>query len=97
MEIPHDLLLTSGHLIDPKNGLDGPADLAITNGKVAAVGQNLGPTKKTINISGLYITPGLIDIHVHVYGGYKGWLFPDQHAFPNGVTTVVDTGGSGWK
>ena len=41
--------------------------------------------------------PGLIDMHLHVYGGYEGWLFPDPHALPYGVTTVVDTGGAGWK
>ena len=36
-------------------------------------------------------------MHFHVYGGYKGWLFPDQHALPDGATTVVDTGGAGWQ
>ena len=43
------------------------------------------------------MTPGLIDIHVHAYGGYRGWLFPDQHALPCGATTVVDTGGAGFR
>ncbi|MBM3265594.1 MAG: amidohydrolase family protein, partial [candidate division Zixibacteria bacterium] len=48
-------------------------------------------------VDGLYVTPGLIDIHAHAYGGYQGWLFPDTHTFPSGVTTLVDTGGAGWK
>ncbi len=98
MSTRYDLLLKGGHVIDPKNNVDGPADLVVHDGKVAAVGKDLsGDAEKVLDVSGLYVTPGLIDIHVHVYGGYRGWLFPDQHAFPNGVTTVVDTGGAGWK
>ncbi|MFH1570441.1 MAG: amidohydrolase/deacetylase family metallohydrolase, partial [Gemmatimonadota bacterium] len=93
-----DLLLKGGHLIDPRNHLDGPFDLAITGGKIAAVGPDLPATAgRVVDVTGLYVTPGLIDMHVHVYGGYEGWLFPDQHALPYGVTTVVDTGGAGWK
>ncbi len=93
-----DLIIQGGHLIDPKNNLNGPADIAIKDGLVAAVADRIEPSSaKLINVSGLYVTPGLIDIHVHVYGGYQGWLFPDQHALPYGVTTVVDTGGAGWK
>ena len=93
-----DLIIQGGHLIDPKNDLNGPADIAIKDGLVAAVADRIEPSSaKVINVSGLYVTPGLIDIHVHVYGGYQGWLFPDQHALPYGVTTVVDTGGAGWK
>lgn len=93
-----DLLLKGGHLIDPLNDLDGPADVAIKDGTVAAVGPGLEvEAARTVELPGLYVFPGLIDMHVHVYGGYIGWLFPDQHALPCGVTTVVDTGGSGWK
>ena len=93
-----DLIIQGGHLIDPKNDLDGPADIAIKDGLVAAVADRIEcNSAKVIDVSGLYVTPGLIDIHVHVYGGYQGWLFPDQHALPYGVTTVVDTGGAGWK
>ncbi len=98
MSTPYGLLLKGGHVIDPKNNVDGPADLAVRDGRVAAVDQDLvGDADKILDVSGLYVTPGLIDIHVHVYGGYRGWMFPDQHALPNGVTTVVDTGGAGWK
>ena len=93
-----DLIIQGGHLIDPKNDIDGSTDIAIKDGLVAAVAARIeGNSAKIIDASGLYVTPGLIDIHVHVYGGYGGWLFPDQHALPYGVTTVVDTGGSGWK
>ncbi len=93
-----DLIIQGGHLVDPKNDIDGPADIAIKDGLVAAVADRIeGSSAKVVDVSGLYVTPGLIDIHVHVYGGYGGWLFPDQHALPYGVTTVVDTGGAGWK
>jgi len=94
----YDLLLRGGHVIDPKNSIDGPADVAVTDGTIAAVAPALtGAAERTVEIPGLYVTPGLIDMHAHVYGGYEGWLFPDQHSLPNGVTTVVDTGGAGWK
>ena len=92
------LLLCGGHVIDPRNGVDGPADVAVADGVIQAVGPGLDmKADKRIDVSGLYVTPGLIDIHVHVYGGYAGWMFPDPHSLPNGVTTVVDTGGAGWK
>ena len=95
---PPSLLLCGGHVIDPRNGVDGPADVAVADGVIQAVGPGLGfEADKRIDVSGLYVTPGLIDIHVHVYGGYSGWMFPDPHSLPNGVTTVVDTGGAGWK
>jgi len=94
----YDLILRSGHVIDPENAVDGPADVAVTEGCIAAVAEGLpGAGKREVDVSGLYVTPGLIDLHVHVYGGYNGWLFPDQHALPFGVTTVVDTGGPGWR
>ncbi len=98
MSSDFDIIIQGGHLIDPKNDIDGPADIAVKDGLVAAVAERIEPSSaKVIDVSGLYVTPGLIDIHVHVYGGYQGWLFPDQHALPYGVTTVVDTGGAGWK
>ena len=93
-----NLLLRGGHVIDPKNDIDGPADVAVADGIVQAVGSDLAvEADKTVDVTGLYVTPGLLDIHVHVYGGYEGWMFPDPHSLPNGVTTVVDTGGAGWK
>lgn len=98
MSSAYDLLLKGGHVIDPKNKVNSRADLAVKDGKIAALGPDLpGQATKTIDVGGLYVTPGLIDIHLHAYGGYEGWLFPDQHNLPYGVTTVVDTGGAGWK
>ena len=98
MSETYDLLLRGGHVIDPKNSINSQADLGIKGGKIAALGPDLpGQAAKTIDVKGLYVTPGLIDIHLHAYGGYEGWLFPDQHNLPYGVTTVVDTGGAGWK
>jgi dihydroorotase len=93
-----DILLRGGHVLDPKNEINSIANLGIKDGVIAAMGPDVeGEATKDIDISGLYVTPGLIDIHVHAYGGFEGWLFPDQHSLPYGVTTVVDTGGAGWK
>src|SRR5207249_1718434 len=77
----------------------GIRDVAISGGRIAAVAPNLPAerARKAISVAGSLVTPGLVDIHVHAYGGYSGWLFPDEHALPNGTTTVVDTGSAGWK
>jgi dihydroorotase len=106
-ERPYDLLLRGGHVIDPANGLSGVADVAIKRGKVAAVAPNINPASavKEVDVSGLYVTPGLVDIHVHVYAGtgerrsYAGdnSVYPDGFTFRSGVTTVVDAGCSGWR
>jgi dihydroorotase len=95
----YDVLLKGGHVIDPANGVNKVLDVAVKDGKIAAVAENIPSAqgRKAVVVDGHYVTPGLIDIHVHVYGGYRGWMFPDVHAFTNGVTTVVDTGGAGWK
>src|SRR5689334_612523 len=99
-----DLLLKGGHVIDPANGLDGPADVAIKDKKIARVGPNIPEAGATrvVNVSGLYVTPGLIDIHVHVYPhkgpngpGWQASVIPDAHSFRAGVTTFVDAGTSG--
>ena len=93
----YDLILSGGHVIDPANGRDAVMDVAVKDRRIAAVGADIdGGASKTVAADGLIVTPGLIDIHVHVYG-FAGWMFPDVHSFTNGVTTVVDTGGAGWK
>ena len=65
----YDLLLKGGHVVDPKNGIDRAMDVAISGGKIArvAAGINSGEAKQTADVTGLYVTPGLIDIHAHVY------------------------------
>src|SRR5215510_2234464 len=67
----YDLLLKGGHVIDGKNHLSSVRDVAIKNGRIAAVESNIpaGRALKTVDVSGLYVTPGLVDIHVHVYPG----------------------------
>src|SRR6185503_14667418 len=67
----YDLLLKGGHVIDPKNNISKVLDVAIAEGKIARVAENIpvAHAKKVANVGGLYVTPGLIDIHVHVYTG----------------------------
>ncbi|MEK6396838.1 MAG: amidohydrolase/deacetylase family metallohydrolase, partial [Terriglobus sp.] len=103
----YDLVLKNGHVIDPKNGRDSVMDVAVLNGKVASVATGIPATDavKAVDATGLYVTPGLIDIHAHVYAGtgernsYAGdnSIYPDGFTFRVGVTTVVDAGSSGWK
>ncbi len=105
--LAYDLLLTGGHVLDDKNKIDGLRDVGIKDGKIAAVSPHLDSKNslKTIDVKGMYVTPGLIDIHVHVYAGtgekgsYAGDLsvYPDGFTLRNGVTTVVDAGSSGWR
>jgi dihydroorotase len=105
--LPYDLLLRGGHLLDDKNKIDAVRDVGIKDGKVAAVAEHLDAKNalKTIDVKGLYVTPGLIDIHTHVYAGtgergsYAGDLsvYPDGFTLRNGVTTIVDAGSSGWR
>ena len=102
-----DLLLVGGHVIDPANGIDGPRDVAIRNGQIAAVDTTIEPTsaRRTIDATGLYVTPGLVDIHVHLYataGNEGAWggdnsVLPDGFSFRAGTTTMVDTGSAGWR
>jgi dihydroorotase len=94
----YDWLLQGGHVIDPANQQDGVMDVAISGDKIARVAPHLpaSQAKKVLDVSGFYVTPGLIDLHAHVYG-YSGSLFPDDTALFAGTTTVVDAGGAGWR
>jgi dihydroorotase len=102
-----DLLFKNGHVIDARNDVDAVRDVGIKDGRIAAVGSGLSPADaiKTIDVRNMVVTPGLIDLHVHVYNGtgergsYAGDLSvpPDGFTFRNGVTTVVDAGCSGWR
>jgi dihydroorotase len=103
----YDFLLKGGHVIDPRNKIDAVRDVAVKDGRIAAVGSNLQPSKalKTVDASGLYVTPGLVDIHVHVYPGQKksdyaggDWsVYPDGFTLRSCVTTIADAGSSGWR
>jgi dihydroorotase len=103
----YDLLLKGGHVIDPKNSISKVMDVAIAGGKIALVNENIpaAQAKVVAPVAGLYVTPGLIDIHVHVYTGTAARtaartdtsVQADAHSFRTGVTTVVDAGTSGWK
>jgi dihydroorotase len=102
-----DFLVKGGHVIDPKNGLDAVRDVGVRDGRIAAVASNIAATRalKTVDASGLHVTPGLVDIHVHVFPGEKpndyaggDWsVYPDGHTLRTCVTTVADAGTSGWR
>jgi dihydroorotase len=104
-QTPYDLLLKGAQVIDPKNKINSVLDVAIRNGLIAAVAQDIpaAQARKTINVTGLYLTPGLVDLHAHVFAGSDGVglaggeasIFPDAFALRTGVTTVVDAGSSG--
>ena len=106
-ETKYDLLLQGGHVVDPKSGTSAVRDVAIADGRIAAVVPRIDPIAafKVVDVSGLYVTPGLVDIHVHVYAGtgerdsYAGdnSLYPDGFTLRSGVTTVVDAGCAGWR
>jgi len=96
----YDLLLKGGHVIDPANHIDQVMDVAISGRKIARVAVDIpaAQAKKTVDAAGLYVTPGLIDIHTHVYvKGRASTLFPDDTSLLAGTTTVVDAGVSGWR
>jgi dihydroorotase len=103
----YDLLLRGGHVIDPRNRINSILDVAVRGGKIAAVGPQLDPGSalKSVDVAGLYVTPGLVDIHVHVFAGtgerrsYAGdnSVYPDGFTLRAGVTTVADAGCAGWR
>jgi dihydroorotase len=104
----YTLLIKGGHLIDPKNNISEPMDVGLYDGKVKKVAKNIDPksARQVVDAKGMYVTPGLIDIHGHVFAGTKpnhylsdGFVAvpPDGFTFRVGVTTVVDCGGAGWS
>ena len=102
----YDLLLKGGHVIDAKNGISAPRDVAIAKGVVALVAPSINPStaRRTVDVAGLYVTPGLVDIHTHVFADSMGREYtgencvrPDGFTFRSGVTTISDAGSSGWR
>ena len=103
-----DILIKGGTVIDPKNNINEKMDLAISEGKILKIEKDI-PVKnarRVVDASGMYVTPGLIDMHVHAFHGTNpdayiadGWdaLPPDGFTFRAGVTTVVDAGSAGWR
>ena len=103
----HDLLLQGGRLIDPRNGIDARMDIGVRGGRISEVAARIEPSRarQVLDVSGLIVTPGLIDLHVHVFhstGIANAWagdssVQPDAFSFRTGATTMVDAGSSGWR
>jgi dihydroorotase len=105
---PYSIIIKGGHVIDPKNNINEVADIAISDGKIVGIAKDIDAKQavQVVDARGKYVTPGLIDIHVHVFFGtdpelgYSNGteaLSPDGFSFRTGVTTVVDAGSSGWR
>jgi dihydroorotase len=103
----YDIVIQDGHVIDPKNGINEVMDVAISGDTIALVAKNIDDeAKQVVNAKGLYVMPGLIDIHSHNFYGTEpdhaysngfSAIAPDGFTFRTGVTTTVDAGGAGWK
>jgi dihydroorotase len=94
----YDLVLKGGRVIDPAQNLDAIADVAFANARVAAIGNDIGPSDaaESRDVSGRIVAPGFIDLHTHVYwGGTSLGVDPTDAARRSGVTTLVDAGSAG--
>ena len=104
----YSIVIKGGHVMDPKNNIDQVMDVAIDSGKIMKVAKNIDTKNaaQVVDAKGMFVTPGLIDIHTHDFWGtepnqqYEDGnlaIQPDGFTFRNGVTTVVDAGSSGWR
>jgi dihydroorotase len=104
----YSIVIKGGHVIDPKNNIDDVMDIAVKDGKIIQIAKNIDEKDaiQVVNAQGMYVTPGLIDIHVHVYNGTNidqqymngpNAVPPDGFTFRVGVTTVADAGCAGWR
>jgi dihydroorotase len=105
---PYSIVIKGGHVIDPRNNIDEVMDIAVKDGRIILVSKNIDAkgALQVVNAEGLFVTPGLIDMHVHVYYGTNldqqymngpSSVVPDGFTFRNGITTVVDAGCAGWR
>lgn len=105
---PFDMLLKGGHVIDLKNNIDGVMDVAISGENIVRVARDIpsADAARTVDVKGLLVVPGLIDIHAHNFFGTEEDAYlsnsytavpPDGFSFRSGVTTIVDAGGAGWR
>ena len=104
----YDIVIKGGHVIDAKNNIDAVMDVAIKDGKITQLANNIDAKLaiQVVDARGMYVTPGLIDLHAHVFFGTEpdhylsnGMIavVPDGFTFRVGVTTVADAGGAGWR
>jgi dihydroorotase len=104
----YTLLIKGGHVIDPRNNINAVMDVAVSGAKITRVASNITPSGsgRVVDATGLYVVPGLIDIHAHVFFGTEKDAYlsnsdtavpPDSHSFRSGQTTMVDAGGAGWR
>lgn len=104
----YSIVIKGGHIIDPANNLDAVMDIAVRDGKIALIAKSMDGKegRQVVDAGGLYVTPGLIDIHTHVFYGTfmeqqymngPNAVVPDGFTFRSGVTTIVDAGSSGWR
>jgi dihydroorotase len=105
---PYAIVIKGGYVVDPKNNIHEPMDVAVADGKIISIAKKIDTTGalQVVNAKGMYVMPGLIDIHTHVfignepdhsYGNGPLSISPDGFTFRNGVTTVVDAGCAGWR
>ena len=95
-ENQRNVLLKGGHVLDPANGIDRPANVRLSEGRVVAVGPDLplAAGETVLDVAGHYVVPGIIGMHAHVFSTHRrSTLSLDPHAntFSSGVTTVVDS------
>jgi dihydroorotase len=104
----YSIVIKGGHVIDPKNNINEVMDIAVKDGKIFQIAKNIDEKEgiQVVNAKGLYVTPGLIDIHTHVFYGTNldqqymdgpNAVVPDGFTFRVGVTTIVDVGSAGWR
>ncbi len=93
-----DLLLRGGRVLDPASGRDGPADVAVRDGRLVPTptDADLSPlADRVIDVEGLVVVPGFVDLHAHVFRGHDLGVDPDAFGARSGITTFVDTGTAG--